>query len=226
MTKFLILLTIFMLTLQAAYASPPKSFSKAKKIAAEIYSDNQKTFYCGCEYSRHQKKLIPDLESCDYTPRKQPKRASRVEWEHVVSAWAFGHQLQCWQEGGRKNCKKNPKFKLMEADLHNLVPAIGEINGDRSNYSFSMLEGEPRAYGSCDFEVDFKARKAEPAPNIRGDIARTYFYMQDRYKLKSSKKQMQLFEAWDKLDPVDDWERERSQRIENVTAVGNKYVNQ
>jgi len=114
----------------------------------------------------------------------------------------------------------------MEADLHNLVPAIGEINGDRSNYSFSMLEGEPRTYGSCDFEVDFKTRKAEPAPNIRGDIARIYFYMQDRYKLKSSKKQMQLFEAWDKLDPVDDWERERNKRIETVTGTFNKFVRQ
>ncbi len=30
----------------------------------------------------------------------------------------------------------------MEADLHNLVPAVGEINGDRSNYRFGMISGE------------------------------------------------------------------------------------
>jgi deoxyribonuclease-1 len=35
----------------------------------------------------------------------------------------------------------------MEADLMNLVPAIGEINGNRSNYSFLTLEGEASVYG-------------------------------------------------------------------------------
>lgn len=95
----------------------------------------------------------------------------------------------------------------------NLVPAIGEINGNRSNYSFTALEGEPRVYGTCDFEVDFKARKAEPAPEVRGDIARIYFYMQDTYDLQISDKQIQLFTAWDKEDPIDDWEREKLKRI-------------
>ena len=39
----------------------------------------------------------------------------------------------------------------MEADLHNLVPAIGEINGDRSNFTFEHIDGEERVYGACDF---------------------------------------------------------------------------
>ena len=196
-------------------AEPPATFSQAKRIAAKIYADHQTSFYCGCSYTRQQKKLIPDLQSCGYEPRKELKRASRIEWEHVVPAWTFGHQLQCWQDGGRKNCKKtSDKFRRMEADLMNLVPAIGEINGNRSNYSFTMLEGEPRVYGACDFEVDFKARKAEPAPEVRGDIARIYWYMRDTYGLKFSKKQQRLFEVWSWADPVDDWEAERKERIE------------
>ena len=78
-----------------------------------------------------------------------------------------------------------------------------EINGDRSNYRFSMIDGEERVYGQCDVEVDFKSRIFEPSPSIRGDIARTYFYFEQRYGLKISNKQRQLFSAWDKLDPVD-----------------------
>jgi endonuclease I len=27
-------------------------------------------------------------------------------------------------------------YQRAEADLHNLVPSIGEVNGDRSNFSF------------------------------------------------------------------------------------------
>lgn len=45
-----------------------------------------------------------DLASCGYQVRKQQNRAERIEWEHIVPAWVFGHQRQCWQQGGRKNC--------------------------------------------------------------------------------------------------------------------------
>lgn len=41
-----------------------------------------------------------------------------------MPAYWFANQLQCWQEGGRKACKKNKRFKQMEGDMHNLVPAI------------------------------------------------------------------------------------------------------
>lgn len=65
-------------------------------------------------------------------------RATRIEWEHIVPAWVMGHQRQCWQKGGRKSCTDtDPVFREMEADLHNLAPAIGEVNGDRSNYLYS-----------------------------------------------------------------------------------------
>ncbi len=207
------------------------SFSKSKKIlTTQVYADHQSSFYCGCDYSlkpkpnSSKKRLTPDWKSCGYEPRKQPKRASRIEWEHVMSAWEFGHQLQCWQDGGRKACRKNAQFKAMEADMHNLVPAVGEVNGDRSNFRFNMIAGEPRAYGACDVEIDFKARVAEPAPHIRGDVARTYFYMADRYKVRLSKKQRQLFEAWAKSDPVDAWELERNRRIAAKQGNYNRFV--
>ncbi len=219
--------TVLLLSLLIpAYASAehPKSFSSAKRILKDIYTDNPTSFYCGCNYTAQGKKLVPQFENCGFKPRKNAKRAKRIEWEHVMPAWAFGHQLQCWQEGGRKACKKNPNFKRMESDLHNLVPAIGEVNGDRSNFSFAQMEGEPRVYGSCDMEVNFKARKVEPAPHVRGDIARTYFYMRDQYGVRISRKQEQLFNAWAKLDPVSSWELERNRVIEKIQGNANPYV--
>jgi deoxyribonuclease-1 len=112
----------------------------------------------------------------------------------------------------------------MEADLHNLRPAIGEINGDRSNFRFATLEGEERRYGSCDFEVDFKGRKAEPRPEIRGDIARTYFYMRDQYGLTLSRQQTQLLVAWNRQDPVGEQERTISHRTAAIQGNANHYV--
>jgi deoxyribonuclease-1 len=57
----------------------------------------------------------------------------------------------------------------MESDLYNLVPAIGEINGLRFNYSFAMILGEQREFGTCGMEIE--NRKAEPRPEVRGNIA-------------------------------------------------------
>ena len=211
-------------------AAPPSSFYKAKKISTKIYQPHQTSFYCGCDYKAKQKenkkskRLTPDWPSCGFNYRKNKNRASRIEWEHVMPAHHFGHQRQCWQKGGRKACKKDPEYKKMEADLHNLVPAIGEVNGDRSNYKFGMLEGEKRAYGSCDIEINFKAKRVEPHPGIRGDIARIYFYMTDEYNLKTSRQQIQLFSAWSKYDPVDDWEREKNKKVKAIQGKGNPFI--
>ena len=112
----------------------------------------------------------------------------------------------------------------MEADLYNLQPTIGEVNGDRKHYSMATLEGEPRAYGACDVEIS--DRKIEPRPQIRGDIARTYFYMNWAYPGRGivGKKRRKLFEAWDAADPVDAWEFERTQRIAGIQGNVNPFV--
>lgn len=113
----------------------------------------------------------------------------------------------------------------MASDLHNLVPAVGEVNGDRSNYKFSMIEGEKRAYGaSCDIEIDFKYKVVEPRPEIRGDIARIYFYFNKRYALPISKKQRKLFDIWNKSDPLDAWEVEKNLRVMEIQGNGNKFI--
>jgi deoxyribonuclease-1 len=188
------------------------TFSQAKNKLKTIYKYQPETFYCGCDIQwQSKKKLIPKVNSCGYKPRNKytkkgniNKRVIRIEWEHIVPAWEFGHQLQCWQKGKRNYCAKKSKgFRDMEGDLHNLVPAIGEVNADRSNFKFGLIEREERVYGKCDVEVSFKERLFEPKPDVRGNIARTYFYFEKQYRLKMSKKQKQLFNAWDKLDPVD-----------------------
>ena len=42
----------------------------------------------------------------------------------TYNAENFGKHLPCWKDGGRKACEKDPVFSKMEADMHNLVPAI------------------------------------------------------------------------------------------------------
>ncbi|MCK5896864.1 MAG: endonuclease [Cocleimonas sp.] len=202
------------------------SFSKSKRLlATKVYPQHPIAFYSACRYTINNKKLVPIHRSCGFKYRKNKNRSERIEWEHVVPAWLFGHQLQCWQKGGRLNCRNtNDKFKQMEADMHNLVPAIGEINGDRSNYKYGMISGEARLYGKPDMEIAFSERMAEPPKAVFGDIARTYFYMVDKYELKISSQQKKLFIAWNNIDPVDEWEYEKNKRLKEVQGDENLYI--
>lgn len=219
----LMLTSMPMLNAHAQGNDSGNSFRTAKKILMKsVHYDHKVTFYAGCGYTN--KKRIK-WQSCGLGYRKNQKRAARLEWEHIMPAWEFGHQMQCWQKGGRKACRKVPAFKRMEADMMNLRPAVGELNGDRSNFRYGMISGERRLYGpGVDFEVDFKARVAEPAPKTRGDIARTYFYMAKEYNVKIGRKQMQLFKAWNKQDPVDAWELKRMCRIARIQGNENTFV--
>lgn len=218
-------LTILLLgNTSTASASALTSFAQAKAASIRIHADAPGSFYCNCKIDWQGKKGIPDLASCGYKVRKNENRAGRIEWEHVVPAWTFGHQLQCWQNGGRKACNKDARFRKIEADLHNIQPAIGEINGDRNNFMFSQWKGGERQYGRCDMKIDFKGKRAEPPASARGAIARTWFYMRDTWQLRLSRQQTQLFEAWDRLYPVTRWECERDARIAHVQGNHNPYI--
>jgi deoxyribonuclease-1 len=191
----------------------------------QVYYD-RKTFYCGCDFTPDIK-VIP---SNGYVPKNGSNRAHRVEWDHIVPAENFGRSFREWREGdpgcvdrkGRsfkgRNCaqKVNTEFRFMQADMYNLVPAVGEINALRSNYSFAVIPEEKREFGSCDIEIE--DRKVEPPSEVRGDIARTYMYMDRAYPGHGiiSRKNRKLFETWDREDPVDQWECERCKRIERI----------
>lgn len=208
----------------AGAAKKINNFSQAKAAAAQIHQDAPGTFYCGCAIRWKEKKGTPVLKSCGYQTRKNRERAGRIEWEHVMPAWQFGHPLACWQQGGRKGCKRDPGYIAMETDLHNLQPVIGELNGDRNNFMFSQWRGGEGQYGRCPMKVDFKTKQAEPPAQARGTIARTYFYMRDRYGIHLSRQQTQLLQAWDRLYPVSAWECERDARIAARQGQHNTYV--
>ncbi len=104
--------------------------------------------------------------------------------------------------------------------------SIGEVNGDRGNFMYGQWNGGDGQYGQCAMKIDFKNKLAEPPERARGAIARTYFYMRDRYQLRLSNQQTQLFTAWDKRYPVTSWECTRDQRIAERQGNHNPYVQQ
>jgi len=216
---------LFIISIVTLSTLGAQSFSISKKILLnEIYKDNKATFYCNNPYEiktiNGKRKAVIIPSEAHYTPRNKytkkgqlNERARRVEWEHVMPAQNFGKHLPCWRDGGRKACQKDPIFQKMEADMMNLVPAIGEVNGDRSNYRYGADEPQIGQYGNCEFQVDFKNKRAYVRDDIKGDIARIYLYMSETYNINLSKQERQMMEAWDKQDPIDEWEIEKKQRI-------------
>jgi deoxyribonuclease-1 len=208
------------------------SFDRSKTLLKKMYisAGHFTEFYCGSTYDED---FNIDHSKSGFRFRKNEERANRIEWEHIVAAESFGQSFPEWRDGhpscvdskgepykGRKCAAKASKqFELMEADMYNLVPAIGEVNGDRSNYRFDMIQGEKREYGKCNMEIE--DRVAEPPDDKFGDIARTYMYMEAAYKRGViAQSNIKLFEAWNKMDPVDKWECERARLIEKIQ--GNK----
>jgi deoxyribonuclease-1 len=223
------LATLFITSL--ALAEPPSTFTAAKAVAKnKVFFDQASTglgdLYCGCAWEWVGKSGGRiDAASCGYDTRAQQTRAERIEWEHIVPAWIFGHQRQCWQNGGRKHCvADDPVFSAMEADLFNLYPSVGEVNGDRSNYQYGLVAGGAAQYGACTTRVDFKARAAEPRDEVKGLVARSTFYMYDRYGLTMSRQQQQLLMAWDRQHPVSTWEREWDSRTARVMGHHNPFI--
>ncbi len=214
-----------------------QNFSEAKKQLRVMYRDKapkeeQKTFYCNCPITFTSKtKMQPDLKACGYTPYKQEERANTINWEHIMPASWLGKQLQCWQKtetskGGRQACQQDPEFTKREGDMHNLVPAIGEINGDRSNYPYNQFMHDTQSnYGSCQFFVSSsKPRAVEPAPYTRGFIARAMLYMSKQYNIRLSDSDQMLMTIWNKQYPPTAWECDRNQLIASIQGNDNIFI--
>lgn len=203
------------------------SFYSSKKTLKEITRRHPKSFYCGCDIKfLSDSKLVPDFSNCGFHYRKNENRANRMEAEHIVPISWYGHNLKCWQEGGRSNCqKKSDIFNVAEADLVNLQYAIGEVNGDRNYYRYSVWNGGEGQYGSCPAKVDFSGKKFQPREEIRGWIARVHKYMQKKYGVQLSDSQQKLISSWEKLPPTK-WECEYNNILKDKygSKAGNPYT--
>jgi deoxyribonuclease-1 len=200
-----------------------------------VYRDHRKTFYCDCDYDERRQ---VDLASCDLEALQDRPRAQRVEAEHVFPASQFGNFRPCWRDpqqfpacvsngqplSGRQCCEAvDPVFRAAHNDLMNLFPAVGEINGQRRDYNWGMVPGT-KHIGQCAIEIDPDIRRVEPPDRVKGDVARVMFYMEDTYKFRLSDQDRQLFTAWSRQDPPDQWEIDRSRRISGLQGKGNRFI--
>lgn len=163
---------------------------------------------------------------CGQTFDSQRRKGFNVEHVFPMS-WAT-NGLDC---GTRKQCRRqSAEFNRIEADLHNLYPTRVDVNQQRSSFRFGEVQGEKRRFGKdCDFELDFRARVAEPAPTVRGDVARSMFYMAYTYQpqgLQLFEKQARLLLKWHQADPPSAAEKKRNDKIESLSGQRNVFIDE
>lgn len=242
MIKKLSLLAFGLVVSLSAHAG--STFMSAKKeLYTKVYDRQGYTIYTGCHWYMKGNKKVVDLTSCGLQnafPKKQMKRAMRVEAEHSQPASWFlkknGHWRQCAIEAKQRHEKPreycqdhDPEYRQAHNDLVNLFPSVGQINGDRSNkpYYDEVSGGKVKTFrgqGDHGKTIVITSRVAVPPKSMRGDLARIAFYYRDKYGLKLNSRQEALYEKWANEDPVSQEEIDRDRRIRQVQGWGNSYV--
>lgn len=227
-----------------------RSFDEAKRVLARIYERHRVDLYCGCAFAPDAKRsLRVEHGSCGYAIARDPVRAGRIEWEHVIAASWFGRTFTEWTEGddrcvdakgkrfkGRKCAERSPEFSRMEGDLHNLFPVVGEVNALRGDLPMGILDPPDRTpsrhkptsdvfqFGACKSAVERGV--FTPRPEVRGDVARAALYMDLAYPTRRllDEAHRALFARWSAGDPPDAWERERNRLITEAQGNANPLI--
>lgn len=137
----------------------------------------------------------------------------------------------------------------MKSDIIHVVPTDCWVNGMRSSYPFGEVANIKKysanhycVQGSCK-TAGYSGDVFEPNDEIKGDLARIYFYMATCYEDKctswtkgsggsvfNSENQglanwvVDMMMAWAKLDPVDDVEIARNNAVPNAQKNRNPFV--
>lgn len=116
---------------------------------------------------------------------------------------------------------------LQKADLHHLFPTHSKVNSIRGNFPFGEVENVKNA--PCDGGVlgsdnDSSRKQFEPDDETKGNIARALFYFSTRYDTKIDDTQEAYLRLWNILDPVDDFERLRNEKIYSLQYIRNPFI--
>ena len=131
----------------------------------------------------------------------------------------------------------------MKSDIVHVLPTDGYVNNRRSSYPLADVNNvtysSQNSYsklGSCKND-GYSGTVFEPNDEIKGDMARIYFYMATCYQDKCGNWgggiftssgmvdwEMNVMKAWSKLDPVDDVEIARNNAVKEVQGNRNPFV--
>lgn len=175
----------------------------------ELYNSGGTTLYCGLSFTAGRK-LVNALE---------------LTIEHAYPAdWIAKHH-GCQNRG---SCRKKA-YKYAEADMHNLWPAIKNINSSRGKLPLGEIS-DVRHRRFEEFCPDYKRTSGddaivEPRDPVKGDMARSILYMLDSYDLPLPPRMSRdMLLKWHMEDKPDQIEIKRNNDIKKLQKSANPYI--
>ncbi len=185
----------------------PNYESSRKVFWSELYPNGGVTLYCALNFA---------------IPSQAERRFRNLSVEHVLPADWMADHFGC---SNRNNCDDS-SYGFSEADLHNLWPAHRRINASRSDLPFTELKSDVGSrFEYCpEFDRTYGTDAAiEPRDPIKGDVARSLFYMNYHYGF-DLRGMLPILKIWNQQDQPDQHEHWRNQRIFELQGSRNRFI--
>lgn len=231
MMKYL-LLFLTAITLFGRGYEAPDNRTQAVKLIKKIHFDYKKTWLNGCDYTYDLQscmdKTMVDTSTCSVQEQNQT-----VKWIQVVPDSFYGRNRECMNEEvcvskytgknykGKRCCRQSDaEYRKMEADLFNLIPVVSAVAEKRTDQIFQEVKAPKYRVGKVKMDDAF----IEPPDNLKGDIARVYLYMNERYGLDLTLDEKEAYYYWHKFDSVDQRECAIAKMIMKIQGSRNRWI--
>lgn len=115
-----------------------------------------------------------------------------------------------------------------KSDLHHLFPADSEMNRIRGNMKFGDVDIPAFALKCPTAKMGAVSGRGadyfEPPASHKGNVARALFYFSVRYSIHIDEDEEGFLRKWMKDDPVDEAERVRNDRIQEIQGNRNPFI--
>lgn len=162
----------------------------------KLYVDGGETFFCNKHFDR---------------------KGFLISEGYVYPLSHVRNALRC---GTPRQCEKDDRYRQIASDLHNMVPVQSRVEMRRRNAKFEQLASSTPV---SDCGIRESTQFIEPPQRIKGDVARTVAYMVNTYDLPWVGA-VTIFRDWNELDPPDDIELTRHNRILELQGNANPFV--
>ncbi|MFL0800524.1 MAG: endonuclease [Agarilytica sp.] len=124
-----------------------------------------------------------------------------------------------------KFCKTESEiFDHAQGDLHNLWPVLSRARKIRGDRIWGEVDTESAYWPDCSIKRKRAIPIIEVRPEIRGEIARSVFYMAHTYNFFIPSELKPYLAQWSDEDPPSAEEKHRNDTIEKLQGTRNVYI--
>ena len=120
--------------------------------------------------------------------------------------------------------------ELQKTDLHHLYPTYNKINAERGNFPFANVGVQIKKPLFCELSklgesIGYATGTYFDPPDAhKGNVARSLFYFSVRYQIEIAPNEEIFLKFWHMLDPIDEKEKERHEKIFSYQKNRNPFI--